>query len=78
MISNIYLEILSDVFTRLVELILIENDIKHLRRTLRQLLCSHQLDVDVPRLSLNKRNCEAVGANIILSDILLLLLSADL
>ena len=45
---KIYLEILSNVLTSLVKLILIENDIEHLRRTLRQLLCRHQLDVDVP------------------------------
>ena len=48
MLNILYLQILSNVFTRLIELILVENDIKHLRRTLRQLLCGHQLDVDVP------------------------------
>ena len=52
---KIYLEILSNVLTSLVKLILIENDIEHLRRTLRQLLCSHQLDVDVSRLSLKAK-----------------------
>ena len=48
MLNILYLQILSNVFTRLIELILVENDIKHLGRTLRQLLCGHQLDVDVP------------------------------
>ena len=49
---NIYLEILCDVFTGFVKLILIKDDIEHFWRTLRKFLRRHQLDVDVARLSL--------------------------
>jgi hypothetical protein len=35
------------VFASLVELILIQDDVKHLRGALRQLLGSHQLHVDI-------------------------------
>ena len=51
-IKNIYLEILCNVFTSFIKLVLIKDHIKHLWRTLGQFLCSHQLDVDVARLSL--------------------------
>ena len=53
-----YLKILCDVFASLVKLVLIKNDVKHLRGTLGELLCRHQLDVDVPRLSLEQNNGE--------------------
>ena len=36
----------------LVQLVLVEDNVEHLRRTLRQLLGRHQLDVDVPGLRL--------------------------
>ena len=47
-----YLKVLRHVLASLVQLVLVEDDVKHLRRTLRQLLGRHQLDVDVTRLSL--------------------------
>ena len=47
-----YLKVLRHVLARLVQLVLVEDDVKHLRRTLGQLLGRHQLDVDVTRLSL--------------------------
>ena len=47
-----YLKVLCHVLTSLVQLVLVEDDVKHLRRTLGQLLSRHQLDVDVTRLSL--------------------------
>ena len=56
-----YLKVLRHVLARLIQLVLIKDDVKHLRRTLGQLLSRHQLDVDVTRLSLEKSvvNCEA-------------------
>ena len=47
-----YLKVLRHVLASLVQLVLVEDDVKHLRRTLRQLFGRHQLDVDVTRLSL--------------------------
>ena len=47
-----YLKVLRHVLARLIQLVLVQDDVKHLRRTLGQLLSRHQLDVDVARLSL--------------------------
>ena len=49
-----YLKVLRHVLARLIQLVFIQDDIKHLRRTLGQLLSRHQLDIDVTRLSLEK------------------------
>ena len=54
MISNCltHLQILCDVLTSLVQLVLVQDDIKHLRGALRQFLGRNQLNVDVARLRL--------------------------
>ena len=53
-----YLKVLRHVLARLIQLVLVQDDVKHLRRTLGQLLSRHQLDVDVTRLSLEKVSCQ--------------------
>ena len=47
-----HVKVLCNVLAGLVQLVLVQDDVKHLRRTLGQLLGRHQLDVDVTRLSL--------------------------
>ena len=56
-----YLKVLRHVLARLIQLVLVQDDVKHLRRTLGQLLSRHQLDINVTRLSLEKSvvNCQA-------------------
>ena len=53
-----YLKVLRHVLASLIQLVLIKDDVKHLWRTLGQLLSRHQLDIDVTRLSLEKVSCQ--------------------
>jgi hypothetical protein len=48
------LQIFEDVLAGLVQLILVEDNVEHLGRTLGQLLSRHQLHVDVSRLRLRR------------------------
>ena len=49
-----HVKVLCNVLAGLVQLVLVQDDVEHFRRTLRQLLSRHQLHVDVPRLGLEE------------------------
>lgn len=46
------LQVFGDVLARVLQLVLVEDHVEHLWRTLRQLLGGHHLDVEVARLVL--------------------------
>ena len=53
--SPVNLEIIGDVLARVLQLVLVQDDVEHLRWTLGQLLGGHHLHVQVARLRLASR-----------------------